>query len=494
MNNKIKVIFCTLILFASIAPIGVCSNSLNLYPTDFSEELLLQNNHDYSNQKLTANQELELVNSYLTSSESYDGFTIFSPEYSRNSYLINKNKIIVHKWESDYIQGFGSYLSEDGILARLDLPYDNPTFRAGGVAGRVELFDKESNLLWEFEYSNNEYCLHHDIEPLPNGNILMIAWETKTRNEAINAGRDPDKLKSDSFWPDHIIEVKPIGTSGFEIVWEWHIWDHLIQDFDSTKDNFGVVEDHPELIDINFGNNNRDWTHTNGIDYSEELDQIILSIHNFNEIWVIDHSTTTEEASGHFGGNSGKGGDILYRWGNPQSYRAGNQNDQKYFGQHGVCWVEKGCPGEGNILVFNNGGRNRGYSTVDEIVPPVDNNGNYDYTLGEAYGPDEQIWVYNADNPSDLFSMTLSNAQRLPNGNTLICSANQGLFLEVTPEKNIVWQYQNKLPSPLTNAVARVWRYPTNYSGIPEPVSVNKENSYNGLFYHFISKLNRENF
>ena len=481
MIKKIKVILCILILFSAITPIGAYSNSLNY------------NHTDSLNIKITKNHDLDLINNFLKSSESYDGFTIFSPEYSKNSYLINNKKFIVHKWESEYIQSFGSYLSEDGILARLDLPYDNPTFRAGGVAGRVELFDKESNLLWEFEYSNDEHCLHHDIEPLPNGNVLMIAWELKTREEAIEAGRNPDRLNSESLWPDHVIEVKPIGASGYEIVWDWYIWDHLIQDFDSTKDNYGVVEEHPELIDINYGNTNRDWIHTNSMDYNEQFDQIVLSIHNFNEIWVIDHSTTTEEAAGHTGGNSGKGGDLLYRWGNPEAYRAGNQNDQKYYGQHGVCWVEKGCPGEGNILAFNNGGRSRGYSSVDEIVPPVDINGSYYYTPGTAYGPDEQIWIYTAEDPSDLFSMTLSNAQRLPNGNTLICSANQGLFLEVTSEKNIVWQYQNKLPNPLTNAVARVWRYPTNYSGIPEAVSVYKANNFNGFFYYFISILYREN-
>jgi len=258
MNKKLNVIFCSLILFASIAPIGVCSNTLNLNNKDFSEPLSLKNAYDLPNTKLTLNEELELINAYLTSSEPYEGYTLFSPEYSKNSYLINNNKFIVHKWKSKYIQGFGSYLSLDGILARLDLPYDNPTFRAGGVAGRVELFDKESNLLWEFEYSNEEHCLHHDIEPLPNGNVLMIAWEAKTRNEAINAGRDPNRLNSDSLWPDHVIEVKPIGTSGYEIVWEWHIWDHLVQDFDPLKENFEVVQDHPELIDINFGNTNRD--------------------------------------------------------------------------------------------------------------------------------------------------------------------------------------------------------------------------------------------
>jgi hypothetical protein len=293
------------------------------------------------------------------------------------------------------------------------------------------------------------------------------------KQEAISAGRNPNRLRSNTIWPDHIIEVEPVGSNGGNIVWEWHVWDHLIQDYDSTKENYGIVKNHPELIDLNFGTTDADWNHINAVDYNEEFDQILLSVHNFNEIWVIDHSTTTEEAAGHIGGNSGKGGDLLYRWGNPQAYDAGDANDQQYFGQHGANWIEKGCPGEGNILVFNNGGEDRRYSSVDEIVPPVDNSGNYEYEPGQAYGPDEALWIYTAENPSDMFSMTLSNAQRLPNGNTLICSANQGLFVEVTQEKEIVWtyQYQNILYHN-AHSVARVERYSLDYPGIPKVKSI----------------------
>ena len=57
--------------------------------------------------------------------------------------------------------------------------------------------------------------------------------------------------------------------------------------------------------------------HCNGLDYNSALDQIALSCRGMNEVYIIDHSTTTEEAVGHTGGNAGKGGDILYRWGNP---------------------------------------------------------------------------------------------------------------------------------------------------------------------------------
>lgn len=401
--------------------------------------------------------------------EPYEGYTLFCPEYSTFTYLIDIEGNLVHFWNSKNIQGLCTYLLENGDLLRLSGFGNDIDFMGGGRAGRVEKFDEHSNLLWEYVYANDQHYSHHDIEPLPNGNVLIIAWESKTRAEAISAGRDPNRLQSNTLWPDHVIEVAPAGSSGGNIVWEWHVWDHLIQDYNSTKENYGVVKNHPELIDVNFGNTKSDWTHINAVDYNEEFDQILLSICYFDEIWVIDHSTTTEEAAGHTGGNSGKGGDLLYRWGNPQAYDAGDANDQQYRLQHGANWIEKGCPGEGNILVFNNGGHGDGYSSVDEIVPPVDKNGNYEYELGQAYGPDEPLWIYAGEEPGDIRSWHLSNAQRLPNGNTLICSAIQGLLLEVAQDKEIVWKYIYQSGEyHIGNVVSRVERYPLDYPGIPE--------------------------
>jgi hypothetical protein len=183
--------------------------------------------------------------------------------------------------------------------------------------------------------------------------------------------------------------------------------------------------------------------HTNSIDYNEEFDQILISVCNFNEIWVIDHSTTTEEEAGHTGGISGKGGDILYRWGNPQTYDEGTSIDQKLFMQHDATWINKGYPGEGNILVFNNG-KNRpdgNYSSVDEIIPPVNDIGEYYIADGKAYGPETQIWIY-SDNPNTSFySDYLGGAHRLASGNTLITIETSGKLFEVTPDKTTVWQY-----------------------------------------------------
>jgi hypothetical protein len=396
----------------------------------------------------------------------FDGYTLFAPIMSTTTYLINLSGEVVHTWNSNYNPRMSAYLPETGHLLRTAKMSVNPTFDAGGAGGGVEIIDWDGNVIWDFEYSTDQHCLHHDIEMLPDGNVLMIAWEYKTALEAIAAGRNP-ALVIDALWPDHIIEVEPTGATGGNIVWEWHVWDHLIQDYDPTKDNYGVVADHPELIDINFAPG-MDLNHINSVDYNPEFDQIILSAHAFAEIWVIDHSTTTEEAAGHTGGNSGKGGDILYRWGNPQAYRAGGEADQKFFRQHDAHWIEPGLPGEGNILVFNNGaGRPEGnYSSVDEIVPPVDSNGNYYLAPGSAYGPENLAWTYTAENPGDFFALNLGGAQRLPDGNTLISDGPHGVFFEVTPAGDIVWEYVNPFPGPNRRRTFKAHRYAPDYPGL----------------------------
>src|SRR5262249_11272585 len=156
------------------------------------------------------------------------------------------------------------------------------------------------------------------------------------------------------------------------------------------------------------------YTHCNGVAYNADLDQIAVSVWRFSEFWIIDHSTTTAEAAGHQGGRSGKGGDLLYRWGNPRAYRAGAKADQKLFSQHNVHWIPKRRPGAGNILLFNNGVDRPGgnHSSVDELVPPVDSQGGYLVKPGTACGPDRPIWSYAAPKKEDFFSSFISGAQR----------------------------------------------------------------------------------
>jgi len=404
----------------------------------------------------------------------FEGYTLLAPLQSHSTYLIDNNGEAVHSWKSNYGPGNAAYLLENGNLLRCAIlgGEAGDAFDKGGAGGRVEEIAPDGTVVWEFEYASDRHLLHHDIEPMPNGNVLMIAWEKKTSGEAIASGCDPSLLKGDELWPDHIIEVEPDGSSGGNIVWEWHLWDHLVQDYDSGKPNYGAIESHPELINLNYGviHGGTDMTHVNSVDYNEHLDQVLLSVPRFCEVWIIDHGTTTGEAAGHSGGRSGKGGDLLYRWGNPKTYRAGSE--QELYSQHDAQWIDEGNPGAGNLLVFNNGnGRPGGeYSTVDEITPPVDGDGNYYLTPGSAYGPDEPCWSYAAETPTDLFSRNISGAQRLPNGNTLICSGASGALVEVTAGKAVVWEYVNpygrQTPGGFKNSVFKVRRYPPNYPGL----------------------------
>ena len=306
---------------------------------------------------------------YWFTKNQFDGNILFSPMDSTTTYLINNDGGVMHTWLNSKQPAYSVYLLENGNIIRSA----KHNFKPGGIVQEIAW---NGDIIWEFIYDSNEYLSHHDIEPLPNGNVLITAWNFKTYDETIAAGDNPNLPPTGPLTPDHIIEVKPNGSTNGDIVWEWHVWDHLVQDYDPLKNNYGVVADHPELIDINFFSQKSiqisDWTHINAIDYNENLDQILLSSWYFNEIWVIDHSTTTVEAAGHTGGNSGKGGDLLYRWGNPQTYRVGAAADQQFFGQHDAQWIESGCPGADNILVFNNGlDRPAGkYSSVEEILPP----------------------------------------------------------------------------------------------------------------------------
>ncbi len=388
-------------------------------------------------------QAQQTVGLFFNTPASFDGYTLFAPLSSSTTYLIDNCGYKVHSWEGESQPAASVYLLENGNLLRTAYVYDFPNFNGGGSGGRVELLDWESNLIWSYEYINEFHRQHHDIEILPNGNILILAWDLMLGFEAIQEGRDPSILNENELWMEQIVEVKPMGADGGEIVWSWNVRDHLIQDFDTTKSNFGVVAEHPELLDINyaFGGGPADWMHCNSIDYNPELDQILLSSRVMNEVYVIDHSTTTEEAASHSGGQSGKGGDFLYRWGNPEVYDRGTEEDRQLFGQHDAQWIEDGLPDEGKIMVFNNG-NGRGYSSIDVLEPPVDSDGRYeDLELEESYGPTAPFWSYTDADPSNFSATFLSGAQRLPNGNTLICDGPKGNFFEVDENDSMVWKY-----------------------------------------------------
>lgn len=426
----------------------------------------------------------------VNTDEAYDGYTLFAPIFGDISYLVDMDGNLIESWEQPNADGHETILYENGNLlyaTEVQTSISPVLARAGGGAGGMLLTTWDNEELWSFTYANERVNAHHDMEVLSNGNILMLVWEFYTVDEMLAVGMSPENLPTVQdmldngiaeadipevgaiLWTDSIIEVDPTTN---EIVWEWHVWDHLIQDYDESLPNFGDPAEHPERIDINYKGQRflGDWQHANSIDYNPELDQIALSLRNYSELWIIDHSTTSEEAASSEGGNAGRGGNLLYRWGNPEAYRQGTREDQQLFRQHDVQWIPTGHPGEGNLLVFSNGDsfRDRAFSTVVEIVPPLNDDGTYALTDG-VFGPDAPVWEWSATPPEDMFAPFVSGAQRLPNGNTLITEGTEGHLREVNPDGEIVWEYISPYDSARSsgvftaNAVFRAIRYPLDF-------------------------------
>ena len=400
------------------------------------------------------------------------GYVMFTVFNSASTYLVNRKGEVVHEWKGNY-GVLGTYLNDDGSLIQNAYDPDFPVFAGGGESGRLQKISWDSKILWDFEYANEDHHAHHDMAVMPNGNILAIAWEAKSADQVLAAGRKPEMIPQAGLWPSTIVEIEPQGKREGKIVWEWHVWDHLIQDYDPEMANYGDVASHPELLDFNKGralpplisqdsmdilqaqhrvwrnetveNRGADVYHLNAINYNEALDQIVFSSPNLSEVFIIDHSTSTEEAAGHTGGKMGHGGDFLYRWGNPQNYNHGDSTDQQLFHQHDVRWIEKGKPGTGNLTVFNNdipmGPDSLNYSAVFEIAPITDSEGNYVIMDNNRFGPITPEWQYVAPDTISFYGGFISGVHRMENGNTFINEGPKARFFEVTPDGEILWEY-----------------------------------------------------
>ena len=419
---------------------------------------------------------------------AFEGYTLFGPLNSRTTYLVDLDGEVAHSWECDSPPAGGMYLLEDGTLLRCGREDEGPRFRGGGIGGRIQRLAPDGSALWRYQLASEDRHQHHDVEPLPNGNVLVITWERIPAEAAVALGRDPEHVGKAGMWPDAVYEIRPTPPEGGEVVWAWHSWDHIAQDVDPNLPGYASIPDHPGRLDVNFDHRDRpplteeererqremeermealgylggeeeeeeaaetdsrydrsgDWMHTNAVDYHAGHDLIALSSPELCEIWVIDHSTTTAEAAGARGGRWGRGGEILWRWGNPRNYGMGDESDQQLFYQHDPTWID-GPDGELRLLVFNNGSRrpDGSWSSVEELELPFDPQHGFVREAGRPFGPSEPAWSY-ADRDG-FFSGFISGCQRLPNGDTLICSGAPGRLFEVTPQGEVVWDYRNPL-------------------------------------------------
>lgn len=390
-----------------------------------------------------------------TQAQQWGNYTLYSTMSGTSTYLIDTNSPSITKktWTHTTATrtGYSSYLLPGGVLLRTVSKSGN-SFSGGPICGQVQKVDWSGNIIWDFVYSTPNYCTHHDICPMPNGNVLLIAYERKTAAEVNAAGCS----QSIEMWPEKIVEVQPVGTNGGNIVWEWHAWDHLVQNVNPAKANYQTsIVNHPELFNINY-NTQKDWMHMNGVSYNPMLDQIAFSCHNLHEIYVIDHSTTTAEAASHSGGNSGKGGDILYRWGNPAAYSAAGSQILNV--THDAHWNPENVPNPGYLCAYNNKGISNNASCADQVDAP-ENGYNYTITPGAAYTPGS----YTLRQASGGYNSNMGGFQVLPNGNMLLTIATAGIIKEFSPTGTLLWS------KTASGSVPKSFRYDSCYVFSPAP-------------------------
>lgn len=362
------------------------------------------------------------------------------------AYLLNREGEKLFTWEfTDRLGNDLELLDNGNVIGMFKVEDADITF--GGYGGQIKIIAPDGSIVWSYEYSSEEYVAHHDVEILPNGNVLFMVWERITLDELLQNGGVPQDGITE-FFTEKLIEVNP-NTD--QIVWEWRSWEHIIQDQDNSALNFGSIGDNPQRFDINYNSPIKsDFMHANGIDYDADRDVIFLSVNNFSEIWVIDHSTTTQEASTTLGGNYNKGGDLLYRFGNPLAYKNG-LGEVRFDRNHFPNLLESGEVGEGNLLVYVNGITTEQSSVFELQIPE---------TFSLIPFQDNEPAVVWSFTDTSMFSANISGAVRLSNGNTLICEGDYG-YWEITPEGEIAWKY---------NGGGAFWRgyvYDFDFIGLP---------------------------
>ena len=441
---------------------------------------------------------------FCNKEKALNGYTLFG--VGNRTFLLDLDGRVVHTWPI----GTNPHLLDNGNI--VDAGKDDPS----GSQSFKEM-DWDGKTVWEYIEKREGYAAHHDWVRIFNKQLnapttLYIANKSISSAQAIAAGADPKKLSNrDDGQMDTIVEVDMQGN----VVWEWWFFDHVVQDFDTTKPNHvgtgKTIADFPGRINLNMPGKplKRDWLHCNSLDYNPESGHLVInSVHG--ELYVIDHDGTfvAGDAKAGITKAASPAGDFLYRFGDPARYGQGEPprvlenwdnattGHKQMGGSHHATWIPAGQPGAGHLMVFNNGQylyQRTPQSSILEINPFLDTNGRdtgkyvnppdagyrretYDHdTHNQPRQISKQVtWSYRSVNSHGFFSHIGCSGQRLPNGNTFICSDTEGHFFEVTSEGKLVWEYINPVTRegpvkvlgdvlPMVNSAFRAFRYPADH-------------------------------
>ena len=346
-----------------------------------------------------------------SSQGAFRGYTLITNVSGHDSRLIDMEGKVCHAWHSD--EGIGyAYL----------LPNGNLLLRTGPAAEEVSFLSRPERELLPIGGRTVAGAI---LELDWDGNVV---WEYRYPLLHHDFERLPNGNTLVLTWelmPDELTrQVKGGHESGHggagmlgdtvrevtpagEVVYEWNSWEYL----DVEEDRICFLEGRAE------------WTHQNTLNVTPEGD-LVVSFRQTDTVGIVDRAS----------------GDFRWKWGR------GNISHQ-----HNPTML-----GNGRVLIFDNGPHKSGFthSRVIEVDPETN----------------EIAWEYRGDPPISFYSYHISGAERQPNGNTLICEGAPGRIFEVTPGKEIVWEYINPFMarsgygvggsiSGMANSVFRAHRY-----------------------------------
>lgn len=375
-------------------------------------------------------------------------YVLVAPQNSDTVFLLTKSGSVYNYWtdSNPAHRGLNAYLLPNGQLLHTQ------NLRGGGSGdpgGRIVMTSWNNDPIWSCTINSDTLHQSHDVYPLPNGNVLADVWEWIPMSKAIEKGRTVCTGDS-GFWCGMIMELEPRGDTAVS-VWEWHLWDHLVTDSEQVAAN-------PWKLNINYmGTPNQgpqDWIHMNALAYNPALNQIVISSRNLNEIYVIELTDSSSIAARDYGGKCGRGGDFIYRWGNPAAYNMGGAaNPQQFFGQHSPYWPDTTSTTNSQLLINNDGFFNTYSNCQINQRPPIATTfnflsapynpatGNYGMTANTVCSPALPSWTATA--PGTIYWNEFEgNAQLLPDSTLLVCAAQKGILYIMNPTTSqVTWQF-----------------------------------------------------
>ena len=355
--------------------------------------------------------------------DKFDSNPIFAIRLgAKSSAVINKEGEIISEFSFTNKLGNDIEILPNGELLGIFKTDDRDDFSFGGSGGILRRVTADKQTLWKYVIASETELAHHDLEILPKGNVMTIVWEEIPIEQAQALGAQTQG----PIYTEKLVEIDP-NTN--QIVWQWRSVDHLIQDVDESASTFGGIRENPRKININYNSNieNGDWMHANGIVYDHTRDLIFMTVNFYDEVWVIDHSATTEQARTGEGGDYNVGGDLVYRFGNPSAY--GSDAPPIFDRVHHPNFSNDSH----TQMLFYSNGNNSEQSVVFELQLPA--------TLvldGQNENLPTEVWRFT---DPELYNRIVSGAVKLPNGNVLICEGDFG-FWEVSPSGEVVWKMQ----------------------------------------------------